>query len=101
MVAMRQFLSAADETPAATWVIGHDDSRPGYTVLYSDGRGVSRVYEMRLEGDVWRIWRDDPDFSQRFEARIAADRDRITGTWKKRHVGGGWEHDFDVDYVRA
>jgi hypothetical protein len=86
--------------PLASWVIGRDGARSGYTVLYTDDRGVSRVYEMTMKGDDWRIWRDDPDFSQRFEATISPDRQSIAGRWEKRPAGSEWEHDFDVVYSR-
>ena len=33
--------------PAASWVIGRDDSKGQYTVLYADGRGVSRHTKWR------------------------------------------------------
>src|SRR6185437_1600880 len=33
---------------AARWAIGPDDSSGGYTALYADDRGVSRVYQMSL-----------------------------------------------------
>jgi len=59
LLAMRQLGDPASP-PMASWVIGRDASRPGYSVLYTDGRGVSRVYEMSVTGDVWTIWRDDP-----------------------------------------
>jgi hypothetical protein len=94
-VALRQ-LSDRGGPPAATWVIGRDGSQPDYTVLYADSRGVTRVYRMSLNDDRWRTWRDDPDFSQRFDAAIAPDRNRISGTWEKRSSTGEWEHDFDL-----
>jgi hypothetical protein len=97
LVAMRLF--PTEGPAAATWIIGRDDSRAGCTALYSDARGVSRVYEMSVEADTWKVWRDDADFSQRFEAHIADDR--IEGTWERRFAGGEWEHDFDVAYSRA
>jgi hypothetical protein len=81
-------------------VIGRDASRGDYTVLYTDTRGVSRVYEMRLAGNTWTIWRHDPEFSQRFEATITADRNAIAGNWQKRARGDPWEHDFDLAYTR-
>ncbi|WP_415855402.1 hypothetical protein [Sinomonas sp. G460-2] len=99
LVVMRQFIDP-DAPAAARWVIGRDDCRPEYTVLYADARGVSRVYRMSLEEDVWRVWRDDPAFSQRFEAQVAEDRRTMSGTWEKRSAGGDWEHDFDIDFVR-
>lgn len=86
---------------AATWLIGRDDAGERYTVLYSDARGVSRVYTMSFRSPDWAIWRDDPEFSQRFEAVVDAGGGEINGTWRKRHGGGEWEHDFDVAYRRA
>lgn len=86
--------------PLASWVIGRNGAHGDYTVLYTDERPVSRVYEMRLAEDRWTIWRDDPDFSQRFEATIAADRRSLSGRWEKRSGDGPWEHDFEVAYTR-
>ena len=83
----------------ATWMIGRDDSSESYTVLYSDERGVSRVYAMSFERDAWRIWRDGEPFAQRFEAIVSADRDVITGRWEKR-PGRDWELDFALAYRR-
>jgi hypothetical protein len=42
ILVMRQFGDDAG-TPLASWVIGRDDSRSDYTILYADNRGVSRV----------------------------------------------------------
>jgi hypothetical protein len=89
-------------TPAATWIIGRDDAEPGYHVLYADDRGVSRVYRMSLGDGRWRMWRDTPEFSQRFEADITPDREEINGSWQKSVDGGAtWEHDFRVRYRRG
>ena len=86
--------------PAATWVIGRDGSAGDHTVLYADGRGVSRVYRMSFSDGTWRLWRDDPAFSQRFEARVASDNRTIAGRWEKRFGDGEWEHDFTLTYTR-
>jgi hypothetical protein len=85
---------------AATWTIGRDDASRAYTAFYSDARGVSRIYEMTLADGVWRIWRDNRDFSQRFEATVSGDGDTISGHWEKRSTGADWEHDFDLTYRR-
>jgi len=87
--------------PKATWVMGKDDSDDHYTVLYADERGVSRLYSMDMTPTIWRIWRDDPDFSQRFEATVSSDRRSLVGRWEKRSGGGTWSHDFDVTYTRV
>ena len=99
LLAIRQ-LGEAGVPPLASWVIGRDGSGAPYTVLYTDNRGVSRVYEMSFVDGKWAIWRDDPEFSQRFNAVVSADSRTVEGGWEKRHSDGGWEHDFDVRYVR-
>ncbi len=99
LLAMRQGVQPPNP-PAATWIIGRDESLDGYTILYTDSRGVSRVYQMTLSNRQWRIWRENPEFSQRFEATISADHDQIVGRWEKRTPSGEWEHDFNVSYTR-
>lgn len=85
----------------ASWIIGRDDSEQDYHVLYADDRGVSRVYQMSLTGGSWRMWRDTPEFSQRFDAKVAPGEAEINGSWQKSVDGGKtWEHDFKVRYTR-
>ena len=89
-----------EHPPAAVWIIGRDESEPGYSVLYADDRGVSRVYRMSLEDEHWQMWRDTPEFSQRFHAQLDPDGQTIRGRWEKStDQGATWEHDFNVDYV--
>lgn len=88
-------------TPTAAWIIGRDESDPDYYVLYADDRGVSRVYRMSFSDRTWRMWRDTPAFSQRFDAEVSPDQAEITGSWQKSVDGGQtWEHDFTVRYSR-
>lgn len=99
LLAMRQLIDPAGP-PAATWVFGKDENQPEYTVLYVDARGVSRVYSMTLDDGTWKLWRNDPEFAQRFEATISPDGRSMTGKWEKRSSGGDWEHDFNIEYTR-
>jgi hypothetical protein len=55
---------------------------------------------MTLASRTWRIWRDDPAFTQRFEATTDDDRNVIVGRWERRSSSGPWEHDFNVTYAR-
>lgn len=84
--------------PQARWLIGRDDASGEYCALYSDARGVSRVYGMTFNGSVWRLWRDAPGFCQRFEATVK-DNGRIEGRWETSTDGTRWEHDFDIAYA--
>ena len=88
-------------TPDATWLIGRDESSPNYRVLYYDNRKVSRVYEMSFSDGTWKMWRNSPDFSQRFEGKLSEDRNTITAHWQNSSDGMSWEHDFDVTYTKV
>src|SRR3954470_22399755 len=68
------------EIPSGIAIFGTDDSTGECSMLYFDERGVSRKYETRLEQNVWKWWRDVPDFSQRFAATIAPDGRTMAGT---------------------
>src|SRR5215217_4670778 len=61
------------EIPSGIAVFGTDDTSGECSMLYFDERGVSRRYEVSLQDNVWRWWRDDPKFSQRFSGTISAD----------------------------
>jgi hypothetical protein len=55
---------------------------------------------MTMADAQWRMWRNDPNFSQRFVATVTTDRDKIAGEWQRRSAGRDWERDFDVCYTR-
>lgn len=91
----------AGTSPWSLSIIGRDDASETYTMLYFDWRGVSRIYQMRLEGREWKQWRDAPGFSQRFAGTLSEDGNTITARWEKSFDGTTWEHDFDLTYTRA
>lgn len=87
--------------PDAISIIGLDDSTGEYSHHYFDTRGVHGVYEMSLEGGVWKQWRDWPGFSQRFTGTFSDDGEKITGAWEKCLDGTNWEHDLDWTYTKV
>jgi hypothetical protein len=95
------------EAPDGIAIIGADpESEGNYLQHYFDSRGVARVYKMTFEGRVWRLWRDEPDFSpldfsQRYTGTFSEDGRTITGQWEICHDGKTWERDFDLNYTRA
>ena len=88
------------KSPGAIWLINRGESNSEYKVFYYDDRKVSRIYEMSFVDQVWKLWRQSPDFSQRFEGKINNDGNKILAKWEKSNDGQAWEHDFDVTYTR-
>ena len=86
--------------PNAVSVIGHDDSLETCTMLYSDERGVSRIYQMSLEGGIWKIWRESSEFSQRSTGTFSDDKNTISVHGEMSRDGSNWEQDLNVTYTR-
>jgi len=70
-------------------------------MLYYDARSISRIYQMSFSDRVWKIWRESPDFSQRYEGILSQDSHTITAHWEKSSDGTPWEHDFDLTYTKV
>ena len=70
--------------PDAICIIGCDAANGTYYQLYSDDRGVCRIYEMSIGEDGWRLWREGAPFAQRFTARFEDGGDTIAGRWELR-----------------
>ena len=80
--------------PDGIAIIGPDPEISGnYLQHYFDTRGVARVYKMSFENGVWKLWRDEADFSPLDFSQ------RYTGTFSDD--GKTWEHDFDLTYTKA
>ena len=81
-------------------VIGRDDSTDACCVLYSDERGVARIYQMTLERGEWKMWREETDFSQRMTGTFSDDGKTIRVRGLLSRDGSAWEQDLDVTYSR-
>ena len=89
------------EAPDSLSVMGCDAANGTYFQLYSDERGVCRVYEMSIGDGEWKLWRKGPPFDQRFIATISEDGNTIAGRWEKSEDGNGYSTDFDLVYRRT
>jgi hypothetical protein len=87
--------------PDSVSVIGCDGKSGAYYQLYTDERDVQRVYEMSLEGRVWKLWRYGPPFSQRFTGEFSDDGKQIDASWEIAEDGVTWRTDFVVSYTRV
>ncbi len=88
------------EAPNSISIIGCDAANGTYLQLYSDDRGVSRIYDMQIGDGTWRLWRTGEPFAQRFTARFQDDGDTIAGRWELSTDGTHYETDFDLTYRR-
>jgi hypothetical protein len=85
-----------------TWhfVFGRSDATGDLVALYHDPRPTSRLFRMTLADSDWRMWREDPDFHQRFVATLRPDR--IDGRWDaSEDSGASWRKDFDLIFERV
>jgi hypothetical protein len=84
--------------PDSIGVIGAPESGDGLVLEYFDSRGVRRTYGVTLVDGVLRMWRDDPEFAQRFAATLAPDA--FEGQWQAAGTPGDWRDDVKVTYRR-
>jgi len=90
------------EAPDSISIMGCDAANGTYFQLYSDERGVCRVYEMSIGDGEWKLWREGEPFAQRFSATISDDGETIEGRWEIQAPDGlTWETDFDLTYRKA
>ena len=88
------------DIPSGIAIFGTDDTAGECSMLYFDERGVSRRYEVSLENNVWKWWRNAPDFSQHFTVTIAPDGRTMTSQGQYSRNGGKWEPDLELRYTR-
>jgi hypothetical protein len=90
------------QAPNGISIIGCDAANGTYYQLYSDDRGVCRVYEMSIGEREWRLWREGPPFAQRFVGAFEDDGRKIVGRWETREQGSDrYTTDFHLTYVRV
>ena len=70
-------------------------------MLYFDERGVTRQCEVSLRDNVWKWWRDFPDFSQRYTGTIVDDGNTIVSKGELSRDGSTWQPDLELTYTRV
>ena len=98
---VQRWRSDPPEFPDGIAVIGPNEAGDGFVQHYFDTRGVARRYEMSLDDGEWRLWRNDPDFAQRFTGSLSPDGRTISGAWEIAQDRTTFEHDFDLTYTRV
>jgi hypothetical protein len=85
--------------PTSISIIGGGDTPGVWPMHYFDSRGVERVYQMSFDDGAWKMWRDQPGFSQR--ATGTFEDDGRTINWRSElQREGPWKRDLEVIYRR-
>lgn len=94
--------SAMDEEgfPAGTAIFGSDDATGEFFMLYFDERKVSRKYEVAVDNNSVKWWRNAPGFSQRYSWTITDDGNTIIGKGELCEDGTTWKSDLDQTFTR-
>jgi hypothetical protein len=87
--------------PDSTSIIGCDAANGTYVQLYSDERGVCRIYTMQIDSKQWILQREGEPFAQRFIGTISDDARTISGRWDKAENGPEFTVDFYLTYRKA
>ncbi len=87
--------------PDGVAIFGSDDATGEFFQLYFDERGVSRKYDVAIQGNTLKWWRNSEEFSQRMTLTIDAGSQKITGKGEMNRDGKGWEPDIQLTYTRV
>ncbi len=89
------------QIPDGISLFGSDNISQHLTMLYFDERKISRIYDVSVENNELKWWRDDPKFSQRFVITIGEDGDTMRGKGEMCRDGKAWEGDLELAYTRV
>ena len=97
----QRFVNEHPAAPSGIAIIGASTYPTIFEQRYYDSRGVTRVYQMSLDGEVWKVWREAPGFRQRYTGEISEDSTTIKGAWEGSADGREWKHDFGLTYIKV
>ncbi len=86
--------------PDGIEIFGSDDVAKKFFMLHFDERGVSRKFDVTIEGNQLKWWRDDPSFSQRYNLTIEDNGNKLVSKGEMSRDGGAWEKDLELTYTR-
>ena len=87
--------------PSAIALFGSDDSTGDYFMLYFDERKVSRKYDVTVQDNIVKWWRNSPDFSQRNTLTFSDNGNTIISKGEMCKDGKTWEEDLSLTLIRV
>ncbi|MBO0933235.1 hypothetical protein [Fibrella aquatilis] len=100
--AFLRWYSEVDEEgfPVGIAIFSSDDATGELFMLTFDERKVSRKYDVSVEDNVVRWWRNAPNLSQRYTWIIADDGNTIIEKGELSKEGTTWEEDLEQTFTR-
>ena len=89
------------EIPSGIAIFGSDDASGELFMTYFDERDVSRKYDVAIDGNRLRCWRNSPAFSQRMALTISDDGKTMHSQGEMSRDGGDWEPDLQLTYSKT
>lgn len=89
------------EIPSGIAIFGSDNATGEYFMLYFDERNVSRKYDVSLNNNILKWWRNTPEFSQQFTWTFAEDGNSIISKGKLSKNNAAWEDDLELTFTRV
>lgn len=98
---IQETMTDAPGAPNSTSIMGCDAANGTFVQLYSDERGVCRIYSMTIDAHEWTLEREGDPFPQRFVGTISDDGHTISGRWEKAEDGETFTVDFYLTYRKV
>ena len=89
-----------DRVDDATGDLPADAGNSQLRMHYFDSRGVFRIYDSSIDDSSWQLWRNAPEFSQRFTGKLTDGNNTIAGLWQMSRDNGSWDDDLQITYRR-
>lgn len=86
--------------PTGTAIFGSDNATGEVFMLYFDERQVSRKYEVSIQDNIVKWWRNVPNFSQRYSWTLTDNNNSIVGKGELCEDGRNWKKDLDLTFTR-
>ena len=95
---IQRFSNEHPAAPSGLAIIGAGTSQGTFTQHYYDSRGVTRSYQMSLDGRAWKLWRAAPGFwsGTPDSSPTTATRSPAAGSLAMQE----WKHDFGLTYIK-
>lgn len=87
--------------PHGIEIFGSDDMEKKFFMLHFDARGISREFNVTVDNNQLKWWRNEPSFSQRYTITIEDKGNKLVSKGEMSRDGGTWEKDLELTYIRT